>query len=181
MSLSIVKISFKIHLCCYKWQDFLLSFGWIMVHCVYICMYVCIYMKVKSVSRSVMSDSATPWTVACQAPLSMGFSRQEYWSGQSFPSLGDLPDPGFESRSAALQVVAGSQHMRSHPWQGHEEKTWQARRIRFSGIPKSCPSVHLKDDICLSDACFNRLVPNFCDTGRRPSPISFQIRISLEL
>ena len=39
---------------------------------------------------------ATPWTVACQAPLSMGFSRQEYWSGLPFPSPGDLPDPGIE-------------------------------------------------------------------------------------
>ena len=38
----------------------------------------------------------TPWTVACQAPLSMGFSRQEYWSGLLFSSLGDLPDPGME-------------------------------------------------------------------------------------
>jgi len=38
----------------------------------------------------------TPWTVACQAPLFMGFSRQEYWSGQPFPSVGDLPDPGIE-------------------------------------------------------------------------------------
>ena len=37
---------------------------------------------------------ATPWTVACQAPLSMGSSRQEYWSGLPFPSPGDLPDPG---------------------------------------------------------------------------------------
>ena len=44
---------------------------------------------------------ATPWTVAHQAPLSMGFSRQEYWSG--FPSPGDLPDPGIEPRSLALQ------------------------------------------------------------------------------
>ena len=35
---------------------------------------------------------STPWTVACQAPLSMGFSRQEYWSGLSLPSLGDLPN-----------------------------------------------------------------------------------------
>ena len=40
-----------------------------------------------------MSDSATPWTVAHQAPLSMGFPRQEYWSGLPFPSPGDLPDP----------------------------------------------------------------------------------------
>ena len=39
---------------------------------------------------------AIPWTVACQAPLSMGFSRQEYWSGLPFPSPGDLPDPGME-------------------------------------------------------------------------------------
>ena len=47
---------------------------------------------------------ATPWTGACQAPLSMGFSRQEYWSGLPFPSPGDLPDPGIEPRSPALQA-----------------------------------------------------------------------------
>ena len=44
----------------------------------------------------------TPWTVACQALLSMGFSRQEYWSGLPFPSPGDLPDSVFEPRSPAL-------------------------------------------------------------------------------
>ena len=43
-------------------------------------------------SHSVVSDSATPWTVACQAPLSMEFSRQEYWSGLPLPTPGDLPD-----------------------------------------------------------------------------------------
>ena len=46
----------------------------------------------------------TLWTVAHQAPLSMGFSRQEYWSGLPFPSPGDLPDPGIEPRSPALQT-----------------------------------------------------------------------------
>ena len=46
----------------------------------------------------------TPWTVACQALLSVGFSRQEYLSGLSFPSPGDLPDPGFEPGSPALQT-----------------------------------------------------------------------------
>ena len=52
-----------------------------------------------------MSDSfATLWTVARQAPLSMGFSRQEYQSGLPFPSPGDLPDPGIEPRSPALQA-----------------------------------------------------------------------------
>ena len=47
---------------------------------------------------------ATPWTVAYQAPLSMGFPRQEYWSGLPFPSPGDLPDPGIKPRSLALQA-----------------------------------------------------------------------------
>ena len=45
-----------------------------------------------------------PWTVACQAPLSMGFSRREYWSGLPFLSPEDLPDPGIEPRSPALQA-----------------------------------------------------------------------------
>ena len=49
-----------------------------------------------SVSRSVVSDSATPWTVAHQGPLSVGFFRQEYWSGLPFPPAGDLPHPGIE-------------------------------------------------------------------------------------
>ena len=47
---------------------------------------------------------STPWTVACQAPLSMGFSRQEYWSGLPSPPPGDLPDPGIEARSSALRA-----------------------------------------------------------------------------
>ena len=47
---------------------------------------------------------ATPWTVAHQAPLSMGFSRQEYWSGLPFHSPGDLPDPEIEPGSSALQA-----------------------------------------------------------------------------
>ena len=46
----------------------------------------------------------SPWTVAHQAPLSMRFSRQEYWSGLPFPSPGDLPNPGMEPRSPALQA-----------------------------------------------------------------------------
>ena len=47
---------------------------------------------------------ATPWTVACQAPLSMGFSRQKYWSELPFPSPEDLPNPGIEPGSPALQA-----------------------------------------------------------------------------
>ena len=47
---------------------------------------------------------ATPWTVVCQAPLSMEFSKQKYWSGLLCPSPGDLPKPGIERRSPALQA-----------------------------------------------------------------------------
>ena len=47
---------------------------------------------------------ATPWTVASQAPLSMGFSRQGYWSGLQFPSPGDLPNPGIEPESPSLRA-----------------------------------------------------------------------------
>ena len=60
---------------------------------------------------------ATPWTVPYQAPLSIGFSRQEYWSGLPFPSPGDNPDPGIEPGSPALQADAllskppGKKHM----------------------------------------------------------------------
>ena len=53
-----------------------------------------------------MSDSAIPWTVVYQASLSMGFSRQKYCRGVPLPSPGDLPDPGIEPRSPALQADA---------------------------------------------------------------------------
>ena len=65
---------------------------------VYVC--VCVY--------SVVSDYfATPWITAHQALLSIGFSRQEYCSGLSFPSLGDLPNPGIEPVSLASPTLAG--------------------------------------------------------------------------
>ena len=51
-----------------------------------------------------MSKSVTPWTVAHQAPMSMGFSKQEYWSGLPFPPPGDLPDPGIEPVSPTMEA-----------------------------------------------------------------------------
>ena len=58
----------------------------------------------KEKSLSHVQLFATPWTVAYQGPLSMGFSRQEYWSGLPFPSPGDLPNPGIEPGSPALRA-----------------------------------------------------------------------------
>ena len=55
-------------------------------------------------SHSVVSDSQTPWTVVHQAPLSLEFSREEYWSGLPFPSPKDLPNPGIELASLELQT-----------------------------------------------------------------------------
>ena len=49
----------------------------------------------------------TPWTIACQAPLSMGFSRQGYWSGLLFPPPGDLPDPGIKPTSLMSPALPG--------------------------------------------------------------------------
>ena len=58
----------------------------------YVCVLgVCVGMDTYTLSRSVVSNSAAPLTVACQAPLCMEFSRQEYWIGLPFPILGDLP------------------------------------------------------------------------------------------
>ena len=61
---------------------------------------------------------ATPWTLSYQPPPSMGFSRQEYWSGLPFPSPGDLPDPGIEPASPALQADALPSEP---PWKPYSE------------------------------------------------------------
>ena len=66
---------------------------------------------------------AIPWTVACKAPLFMRFSRQEYWSGKVFPSSGDLPDPGIEPGSSAMQADAF---------------TISAPLVQFSSVTQSC-------------------------------------------
>ena len=60
--------------------------------------------KVKVKSVSCVQLFSLLWTVAHQAPLSMGFSRQEYWSGLPFPSPGDLTNPGIKPKSPTLQV-----------------------------------------------------------------------------
>ena len=59
----------------------------------------------------------TPWTVAHQSPLFMGFPREEYWSGLPFPSLGDLPDPEVEPMSLASPALAGGFFTISTTWE----------------------------------------------------------------
>ena len=66
-----------------------------------------INMKVKVKSLSCVRLFATPWTVAYQAPPSIGFFRQDYWSGLPFPPPGALPDPEIEPVSACVSCIAG--------------------------------------------------------------------------
>ena len=66
------------------------------------CIVLVIFLKVKVKLLNGIRLFATPWAVACEAPLSMKFSRQEYWSRLPFPSPGDLPNPGIEPQSSAL-------------------------------------------------------------------------------
>ena len=87
-------------------------------------MFVCVLVAQLCLSLSLVQFSATPWIVARQTPLSMGFSRQEYWSRLPFPSPGDLPDPGKEPGSPALQ--AGS--LLSEP-QGSPLTTMEATKF----------------------------------------------------
>ena len=77
-------------------------------------------MKVKVKLLSHVQLFATPWTVAYQASPSMGFSRQEYWSGLPFPSPGDLPNPGIEPRCPALEADA----LTSEPPGKPQESGW---------------------------------------------------------
>ena len=56
---------------------------------------------------SLIQFFVSPWTLDCQASLSMGFFRQEYWNGLPFPTLGDLPDPGIEPTSLVSPALAG--------------------------------------------------------------------------
>ena len=73
----------------------------------------------------------TPWTVTAQAPLTMEFSRQEYWNGLLFPTSGDLPNPGIKSASLALPALAG-RFLHCTTWEAQEvQQEWKKRMIRM--------------------------------------------------
>ena len=91
-------------------------------------------MKVKSLSRVQLF--VTAWTIAYQASLSMGFSRQEYWSGLSFPSPGDLHNSGIELRSPAVQADALHSELPGDPW-GEEGESKGERAIKSVISPLS--------------------------------------------
>ena len=81
------------------------------MRCVCVCVCVCVCARARACthaqSLSCVWLFAIPWMVVCQAPPSIRFSRQEYWSGLPFPSPGDLPDTGIEPMSSASPALAG--------------------------------------------------------------------------
>ena len=94
---------------------------------------------------------ATPWTVAHQTPLSMGFSRQEYWSGLPCPPPGDLPYPGIKPASLMSPTLAGTSlplvppgtlSIRNMKRYGEAVLRWQRNRM---GRPLSHPQIHQKN------------------------------------
>ena len=78
------------------------------------CLILCIYVCMRVLRRVQLL--ATPWTIAYQAPLSMGFSRQEYWSGLSFPPPGNLPNPGMEPAFPGLAGRVSTTVSPGKPW-----------------------------------------------------------------
>ena len=80
----------------------------------------------------------TSWTIACQAPLSMEFSRQEYWSGLPFPSPGDLSNPGIESVSPVLQVDSLTT---KPPGKPRPKIMWSLRTWPSTGMVARAPSL----------------------------------------
>ena len=120
--------------------------------------------KVKVKSLSPVRLFATLWTVTYQAPPSMGFSRQEYWSGLPFPSPGDLPDPGIEPGSPALHANALTSEppglprkcllnalekagLGTHGWPELPQRLWEAckdaRWVPKAQLPGAFPSSQL--------------------------------------
>ena len=111
-------------------------------------------------SQPVVSDSVTPWTVAQQAPLSMGFSRQEYWGGLPFPSPGDLPNPGIEPTSLTSPALAGRFFMTSAPWEapwtGWAAVKWALEPSSESGVFGPAPL------LCTEETGYTTHPPGVC-------------------
>ena len=74
----------------------------------------------------------TPWTVACQAPLSMGFSRKEYWSGLPFPPSQNLPDLGIELTSLMSPTLAGGFFTTNASWEAHFMEIYELVNVPYS-------------------------------------------------
>ena len=87
----------------------------------------------------VLQVFATPWTVAHQTPLSVGFSRQECWSGLPCPPPGDLPDPGIKAVSPSTPALQVDSLPLSH--EGSPAMEYSVSSVQFSSVTQSCPTL----------------------------------------
>ena len=91
--------------------------------CVCTCIYVCVCVYVHAKSLQSCPTLCNPMDYSPQAPLSMGFSRQEYWSGLPCPPPGDLPDPGIKPISLMFPALSGRFFTASAAWEALESRT----------------------------------------------------------
>ena len=124
-----------------------------------ICFHLCIlrvgHISCGSLSLSRVQLFATPWTLACQAPMSMEFSRQEYWSGLLFPSPGDLPNWRIKPGSPALQADSLPPESPGKPWSMY---------VGYNGKQHcSWPCCFLVGERDKWDKCF-KITRGFCES-----------------
>ena len=124
--------------------------------------------KWKCSSLSRVPCFATPWTIACQAPLSMAFSRWEYWGGWPFPFPGDLPDSGTEPESPALQADSlPSEPLGSPAWPWHIGPNYEINSAVISQDPSGigsrshcrCPGLQVRKFIVDDGRVHSALCP----------------------
>ena len=114
-----------------------------------------------------MSDSAILWIVACQAPLHMGFSRQEYWHGLPCPCPRDLPDPGIEAVSLMSPVLAGGFCTTS--------ATWEAQGLHFCWTAGSLSSWASTGGMLGVQAAFNSYCYEPCPAATQTPASGLQV------
>ena len=118
---------------------------------------------------SHVSLFATLWTIASQAPLSLGFSRQDYWSGLPFPSPGDLPNPGIKPTSLISPALAGGFFITRVIWTGSSKSLGKDRcrsRCLGSGLPP-LPRTKLRNGEWFAKSEWFRLPPSQDGTWRK--------------
>ena len=107
----------------------------------------------------VFLSGESPWTVACQAPQSMGFSRQEYWSGLPCPPLGDLPNTGMEPASLKSPTLAG-QFLTTGTWKALHYTVENSKLQRVSSLLlNSLPRLELVEGENISGKLFRDMTP----------------------
>ena len=120
----------------------------------------CMKVKTESEVAQFVQLLATPWTAAHRAPPSMGFSRQEYWSGVPLPSPGGLPDAGIQPTSLVSPALAG-RFFTTAPWEGptlfKQDQVWFKGTVRFKVTNNELVSGPCSCECC---SCLGPLIVN---------------------